>query len=116
MIDIDFFAQVMQLITPRSDGRRYGRASDAITDLAKRRIITAKDEKALKTSISVLLNLNQIMQLVLISLHDQNPDAWLPQPITERFSIKTIAKMDSMVKIHTETILAITAKYVNLSH
>ncbi|HCP19476.1 MAG: bifunctional glutamine synthetase adenylyltransferase/deadenyltransferase [Candidatus Puniceispirillum sp. TMED52] len=116
LIDIDFFAQVMQLITPRSDGRRYGRASDAITDLAKRRIITAKDEKALKTSISVLLNLNQIMQLVLISLHDQNPDAWLPQPITERFSIKTIAKMDSMVKIHTETILAITAKYLNLSH
>lgn len=116
LIDIDFFAQVMQLLNPRSDGRRFGKAIDAITDLGARRIITAKDKKALKTSITVLLDLNQIMRLVLISLHDQNPDAGLPQPIAERFSINTIAEMDKMVKTHAEVILAITGNYLKLKH
>jgi glutamate-ammonia-ligase adenylyltransferase len=85
LIDMDFFAQIMQLLHPCPDGRRYGQAIDAITALTRRGIISSDDEQTLKSAMTVLLDLNQIMRLVITGVHDQHPDAMLPQPIAERF-------------------------------
>ena len=116
LIDMDFFAQIMQLLHPCPDGHRYGQAIDAIANLTQRGVIADNDGKALLKAMSVLLNLNQIMRLVIIGVHDQKPDALLPQPIAERFHITTIADMDHMVRTHTETIISIINRYLNLQH
>ncbi len=116
LIDMDFFAQIMQLLHPCPDGRRFGQAIDTIANLTKRKVIAEDDGKTLQQAMSVLLNLNQIMRLVIIGVHDQKPDALLPQPIAERFDISTIADMDHMVRTHTETIISIINHYLDLQH
>ena len=114
LIDMDFFAQMMQLLYPCPDGRRYGQAIDAITALTRRGVISGDDEQTLKSAMTVLLDLNQIMRLVITGVHDQHPDAMLPQPIAERFGITTIADMDHMVKTHADTIIAVTNRYMDM--
>jgi glutamate-ammonia-ligase adenylyltransferase len=114
LIDMDFFAQIMQLLHPCPDGRRYGQAIDAITALTRRGVISSADEQTLKSAMTVLLDLNQIMRLVITGVHDQHPDAMLPQPIAERFGITTIADMDHMVKTHADTIIAVTNRYMEM--
>ncbi len=106
----------MQLLHPCQDGRRFGQAIDAIANLTKRKVIAEDDGKTLQQAMSVLLNLNQIMRLTIIGVHDQKPDALLPQPIAERFDISTIADMDHMVRTHTETIISIINHYLDLQH
>lgn len=113
LIDMDFFSQIMQLLYPTEDGRRIGQAIDGISDLITRQIIPENDGLELKKAMSVLLDLNQIMRLAIIGVHDQTPDALLPQPIAERFNIITISEMDDLVKTHTETILKVVGKTLN---
>ena len=110
LIDLDFFAQMMQLMHPLENGQRFGQATAAITSLATRQILSDKDAETLSQSSQVLMDLNQMMRLTMISVHEQKPENPLPIPLVERFGIASVAELDQLVAHHAERIASITER------
>ena len=112
LIDLDFFAQMMQLMYPLENGQRLGQATAAIASLGSRQIISTKDADTLSQSCQALMDLNQMMRLTMISLHEQKPETPLPIPLIERFHIHTVADLDELVAYHADCVAVITDKYL----
>lgn len=108
LIDLDFFAQMMQLMHPLENGQRLGQATAAIASLGMRQIISAKEADTLAKSCQVLMDLNQMMRLTMISVHEQKPENSLPIPLVERFGIHTVLELDQLVAQHANRIASIT--------
>jgi len=108
LIDLDFFAQMMQLMHPLENGQRLGQATAAIASLGMHQIISAKEADTLAKSCQVLMDLNQMMRLTMISVHEQKPENSLPIPLVERFGIHTVLELDQLVAQHANRIASIT--------
>jgi len=112
LIDLDFFAQMMQLMHPLENGQRIGQAAAAIASLGSRHIISSEDTDILSKSAQVLMDLNQMMRLTMIRVHEQKPENPLPAPLIERFGIHTVAELDQLVAHHASLIATLTDKHL----
>ena len=112
LIDLDFFAQMMQLMHPLENGQRIGQAAAAIASLGSRHIISSEDTEILSKSAQVLMDLNQMMRLTMIRVHEQKPENPLPAPLIERFGIHTVAELDQLVAHHAGLIATLTDKHL----
>ena len=103
LMDLDFLAQMLQLMPEAEGARRIGQAWRALPQLAKRGMLPPERADSLERAGTTL---NAMQHWLRLTDADPEETGSLPKPVQDEFDVGTPAEFGALIKSQTDTVKA----------